>query len=249
MRKPFIYLLSLIKLLLFVPINQTMPVQNTASIRTQINPYYLKAMAAYKKLEPKLPREELRAITTIGILNGAKQAEQQMEKNLIEVIKDLLLNTNMNDKSYVLPKIEKIEDQLLRDSKALEILTKSFDMVTKTKDVKKFRQEMLDILRDMKDPKIMANKNSESDVGKRVAMLRKQILKQVSFMKHSVNDKIDYTLEYLIDHADIDGPLAKAGNKVLKKRQTDKEKGDEEEGEPAKIRQIKSLLTEVIMKS
>ncbi|KAM7347670.1 uncharacterized protein ACRADG_007189 [Cochliomyia hominivorax] len=216
-----------------------MPVQNPAYLRTQINPYFLKAMAAYKKLEPKLSREELRAITTIGILNGAKQAEVEMEKNLIKVVKDFLLNTNMSDKENVLPKIQKIEEQLRRDKKALEILTKSFDMATKTKNIKKIREEMSNILKDFNKQKSekKENNNNESDVGKRVALLREQILQQVNFMKYDVNDKIDYTLEYLIDHANGKGPLAKARDKVLKKRQTEKE-------EPAEIRQIKSLLTE-----
>ncbi|XP_037811049.1 uncharacterized protein LOC119603169 [Lucilia sericata] len=238
MRKPCISSIW-ISLLLSAHLCRSVPVQKTSNLRAQINPYYLKAMAAYKKLEPKLPREELRAITTIGILNGAKQAEQLMEKNLIDVVKDLLLNTNMSDKNLVLPKIEKIEDQLDRDQKALDILTKSLDMATKSKDAKTFKQEMLDILKTLKDPTLADGvfRNSESDVGKRVAQLRKQILKQVNLMKHVVDDKIDYTLEYLIEHAEDDGPLAKASNKVLKKRQTEKE-------EPARIRQIKSLLTE-----
>lgn len=78
-------------------------------------------------------------------------------------------------------------------------------------------------------------------MGKRVAQLRRQILKQVDLMKNGVDDKIDYTLEYLVEHAEDGGPLAKASHKVLKKRQT-----EAEAEEPARIRQIKSLLTEVI---
>ncbi|XP_023295249.2 uncharacterized protein LOC111678211 [Lucilia cuprina] len=238
MRKPCISLIW-ISLLISAHLCRSVPVQKNSNLRAQINPYYLKAMAAYKKLEPKLPREELRAITTIGILNGAKQAEQQMEKNLIDVVKDLLLNTNISDKNVVLPKIEKIEDQLNRDQKALDILTKSLDMATKSKDAKTFKQEMLDILKTLKDPTLADDVlgSGESDVGKRVAQLRKQILKQVNLMKNIVDDKIDFTLEYLIEHAEDNGPLAKASNRVLKKRQTEKE-------EPARIRQIKSLLTE-----
>lgn len=219
----------------------SVPVQKKTILRAQLNPYYLKAMAAYRKMEPKLPRDELRAITTIGILNGAKQAEQQMEKNLIEVVKDLLLNTNMSDKDKVFPKIEKIENQLERDRRALEILTKSLDIATKRKDVKTFRDEMMDMLKDLKNPSRSDSATDDAtDVGARVAHLRKQILKQVNLMKHTVDDKIDFTLNYLIDHADNDGPLAKASNKVIKKRQVDNE-------EPARIRQIKSILTEVII--
>lgn len=87
MRNPCISFYCLI-LIMCAQLSRSVPVPKTSAIRAKINPYYLKAMAAYKKLEPKLPREELRAITTIGILNGAKQAEQQMEKNIIEVVKD-----------------------------------------------------------------------------------------------------------------------------------------------------------------
>lgn len=242
MRKPFINASLFLALILCSHLCCSVPVQKTSTIRAQLNPYYLKAMAAYRKLEPKLPRAELQAITTIGILNGAKQTEHQMEKNLIEVVKDLLLNTNISDKEKVFPKIEKIEIQLERDQKALEILTKSLDMATKKKDVKTFRTEMLDMLKDLKNPSRSDNKSDEdkTDVGSRVAHLRKQILKQVNLMKHIVDDKIDFTLDYLIEHAANDGPLAKASNKVIRKRQVEKE-------EPARIRQIKSILTEVIV--
>lgn len=240
MRKPCITI-SLITLIICADICRSVPVpKSSSSLQAKINPYYIKAMAAYKKLQPKLPREELRALTTIGILNGAKQAEKQMEKNLIEVVKDLLLNTNMSDNTNVLPKIEKIEAQLDRDQKSLEILTKALDMATKTKDSKTFKKEMQDLLESFKKSSAKtSNKNSESDVGQRVAMLRQQILKQVDMMKNVVDDKIDHTLDYLIEHADADGLLAKASNKVIRKRQVEKE-------EPARIRQIQSLLTEVI---
>lgn len=241
MRKPFINSSLFVALILCNHLCCSVPVQKISNIRAQLNPYYLKAMAAYRKLEPKLPREEIQAITTIGILNGAKQTEQQMEKNLIEIVKDLLLNTNMSDKEKVFPKIEKIEIQLERDQKALEILTKSLDMATKKKDVKTFRTEMLDMLKDLKNPSRSDNESdNETDVGSKVAHLRKQILKQVNLMKNIVEDKIDFTLDYLIEHAANNGPLAKASNKVIKKRQVEKE-------EPARIRQIKSILTEVMV--
>ncbi|XP_061386150.1 uncharacterized protein LOC133321065 [Musca vetustissima] len=235
MRKPCIAL-SFAALLLCADIIKCAPAQK--SLQAKLNPYYLKAMAAYKKLESKLPREELRAITTIGILNGAKEAEQQMERHLIEEVKDLLLNTNVNNRETVLPKIEKIEEQLNRDQKALEILTKSMDLAMKTKDVKTFHKEIQEIAASLKEKTGDGTTGSdENNVGKKVSHLRKHILQQMNLMKHVVDDKIDDTLDYLIEHADNDGVLAKASTKVVRKRQTDQE-------EEAEIRQIKSILTE-----
>uniref|UniRef100_A0A1I8M5T1 Uncharacterized protein n=1 Tax=Musca domestica TaxID=7370 RepID=A0A1I8M5T1_MUSDO len=235
MRKPCIAL-TFATLIICADIIKSAPVQK--SLQAKLNPYYLKAMAAYKKLESKLPREDLRAITTIGILNGAKEAEQQMERHLIEEVKDLLLNTNVNKQEMVLPKIEKIEEQLNRDKKALEILTKSMDLAMKTKDVKTFHKEIRDIAASLKDKEsATASDSDENSVGKKVSQLRKHILQQMNLMKHVVDDKIDNTLDYLIEHADNDGVLAKASTKIVRKRHVDQE-------EPAQIRQIKSILTE-----
>lgn len=236
MRKPCIGIIF-ITLIICADITRSAPVQK--SLQTKLNPYYLKAMAAYKKLESKLPREELRALTTIGILNGAKEAEQQMERHLIEVVKDLLLNTNIHDKDNVLPKIEMIEEQLQRDQKALEILTKSMDLAMKSKDVKTFHREMQSIAESLQvKSSDSETSDGDSDVGKKVAQLRQHILQQMNLMKHVVDDKIDDTLDYLIEHADSNGLLAKASTKVIRKRHADRE-------EPATIRQIKSILTEV----
>ncbi|XP_073831752.1 uncharacterized protein [Musca autumnalis] len=236
MRKPCIAL-TFATLLICADIIKSAPMQK--SLKTKLNPYYLKAMAAYKKLESKLPREDLRAITTIGILNGAKQAEEQMERHLIEEVKDLLLNTEVNNKDKVLPKIEKIEEQLNRDQKALEILTKSMDLAMQTKDVKTFHKEIRDIAESLKEKAssdVTASRD-ENNVGTKVSQLRKHILQQMNLMKHVVDDKIDDTLDYLIEHANNNGVLAKASSKIVRKRQTDRE-------EPAEIRQIKSILTE-----
>ncbi|XP_075156188.1 uncharacterized protein LOC142229509 [Haematobia irritans] len=230
MRKPCIAILFL-TLIICADIITSAPMKK--SLQAKLNPYYLQAMAAYKKLESKLPREELRAITTIGILNGAKHAEQQMERHLIEAVTDLVHNTNMDDRKSILPKIDRIEEQLNRDQKALEILTKSMDLATKSKDVKTFNKEIQNIAAELKNKSTHDTEDlNDVNVGKKVAQLRRHILQQMNLMKHVVDDKIDDTLDYLIDHADSNGLLAKA-TKIVRKRNADIE-------EPATIRQIKA---------
>ncbi|XP_013103264.2 uncharacterized protein LOC106084245 [Stomoxys calcitrans] len=235
MRKPCIAI-TFLTLIICADITRCAPAKK--SLKTKLNPYYLQAMAAYKKLESKLPREELRAITTIGILNGAKQAEQQMERHLIDAVKDLVLSTNINDMDSVLPKIEKIEEQMNRDQTALEILTKSMDLVTKTKDMKTFNKEIQGLAEDLKakPAQTLVGESSDTNVGKKVGQLRRHILQQMDLMKRVVDDKIDDTLDYIIVNADSDSLIGKA-TKVVRKRNADRE-------EPARIQQIKSDVTE-----
>ncbi|KAH8416542.1 hypothetical protein KR222_008301 [Zaprionus bogoriensis] len=226
---------------------------------------YLRAISAYRRLERSLPPQELRALTGLGLLNGARQAEQQMEQHLVQSIKELLLQTDLQQGDQVLPKIDRIEQQLARDKRALNILSSAMDVLSSTKNEQQFRQELRELLQQQQLQRLELQMQLQSEpaeqsleLGERLGQLRLQILQQVPQMKNELETKIDRALEHIVKQAPADGPLARASLKVLHKReagaqqpaekqevQREREKENLLSREPSEMRVIKSILTEV----
>ncbi|XP_020802079.1 uncharacterized protein LOC110179060 isoform X1 [Drosophila serrata] len=225
----------------------------------ELQAHYLKAITAYRRLERILPREELRAVTGIGVLNGARQAEEQMEQNLVEAIRELVHQTNLTESNLVLAKIDAIEHQLSRDQRALGILTRVMDVLAHSKDDHEFRSELKEMAQQQKaeelhQQELSADITDKPHLGERLGQLRLNILKQVPQMKTELEAKIEGALQHLLETASEDGVLAKAKQKVIHKRQVKKEKEaelEEQEEQPGKqqempqeMRIIKSILSE-----
>ncbi|KAH8287087.1 hypothetical protein KR054_002217 [Drosophila jambulina] len=224
----------------------------------ELQSHYLKAITAYRRLERILPRQELRALTGIGVLNGAREAEEQMEQNLVEAIRELVHQTNLTESNQVLAKIDAIEQQLSRDQRALEILARVMDVLARSKDDHEFRTELKEMAQRQKadelhQQELSADITDQPHLGERLGQLRLHILRQVPQMKTELEAKIEGALQHLLETASEDGVLAKAKQKVIHKRQVKKEKeADFEEQEtpeeqqemPQEMRIIKSILSE-----
>nr|XP_036222005.1 uncharacterized protein LOC106621819 [Bactrocera oleae] len=250
MRKPFLAIVAII-LIVLAQVIISAPVRK--SIRVQLNADYVRAMGAYKRLEPSLSREELRVITTLGILNGARQAEQLMERNLVDIVRGLLFEASELNDDELVAKMQNIEKQLARDYRALLILTSAMDLVTGEKDVFDFKADMQQTLQqirrqsvgDVDDEASQENIEQygktvdENNVAERVGALRRQILQQVRAMKSLVNEKVTQTLDYLITKADKGSLLEQASKKVVRKRNV-----VETPEVPAEVRMIESILNE-----
>uniref|UniRef100_A0A1B0FJ28 Uncharacterized protein n=1 Tax=Glossina morsitans morsitans TaxID=37546 RepID=A0A1B0FJ28_GLOMM len=191
--------------LMYINLVNSLPIKKPLQVPLTSN--YIRAIAAYRKLEPYLSQQELRTITVLGIVNGIKEVEKQMEKHLIIELNDFLSNTDMSDRETVLPRIEKIEQQLQRDQKALEILVNSMDLAMKNKHVKAYKKELHDMLRSVRRENRTSNENIEiSDI---IGNLRKNILKQIDMMKNVVDTKVNRTVDYLIKNANINDIIAR----------------------------------------
>ncbi|KMZ09015.1 uncharacterized protein Dsimw501_GD16045, isoform A [Drosophila simulans] len=223
--------------------------------------HYLQAITAYRRLERILPKEELHALTGIGLLNGARQAEEQMEQNLVEAVRELLFQMNLTESGRVMSKIDAIEQQLSRDQRALEILNRVMDVVSQAKDDHDFRVELREMAQQQKEEELYnqelsADLTDQPKLGERLGKLRRNIIKQVPQMKNELEAKIDKALQHLLEQAGEDGVLAKAKQKVIHKRQikngTKQRKQEnretQEEAEqrqiPEEMRIIKSILSE-----
>lgn len=229
----------------------------------ELQSHYLKAITAYRRLERILPKQELRALTGIGVLNGARQAEEQMEQNLVEAVRELVQQTNLTASDRVLAKIDAIEHQLSRDQRALDILARVMDVLSRAKDDHEFRAELREMAQQQREEEqyqqvLSADITDQPRLGERLGQLRQNILKQVPQMKTELEAKIEGALRHLLATASEDGVLAKAKQKVIHKRQVKKHKEkeeheeQEEEQEPAEQQQmpqemriIKSILSEV----
>ncbi|XP_053949271.1 uncharacterized protein LOC128857544 [Anastrepha ludens] len=250
MQKPFLVVVVVL-LIVLTQVIISAPVRK--SMRIQLNADYLRAMGAYKRLESRFPREELQVITTIGILNGAQHAEQQMERNLVAIVKELLFGANELSDDELVAKVENIEKQLVRDHRALLILTSAMDLVTGAKDVYDFKSDMQQTLQqirrhsegekeesDSSQATEVPDKISEaSTAAERLAALRRLITQKVRAMKMLVEEKVTHTLDYLIAEANEGSLLEQASKKVVRKRNV-----EEVREVPAEVRMIKSILTE-----
>ncbi|XP_054729219.1 uncharacterized protein LOC129238202 [Anastrepha obliqua] len=250
MRKPFLVVVVVL-LIVLTQVIISAPVRK--SMRIQLNADYLRAMGAYKRLESRFPREELQVITTIAILNGAQHAEQQMERNLVAIVRELLFGAAELSDDELVAKVENIEKQLVRDHRALLILTSAMDLVTGAKDVYDFKSDMQQTLQqirrhsegekeesDSSQATEVPNKISEaSTAAERLAALRRLITQKVRAMKTLVEEKVTHTLDYLIAEANEGSLLEQASKKVVRKRNV-----EEVREVPAEVRMIKSILTE-----
>ncbi|XP_017114313.1 putative uncharacterized protein DDB_G0271606 isoform X3 [Drosophila elegans] len=242
-------------------------VESRPSRPMELQSHYVQAIAAYRRLERILPKEELRAVTSLGLLNGARQAEEQMEQHLVKAIRDLLLQMNLTESgSVMMGKIDAIEEQLLRDQRALEILTRVMDVVSQAKDDHEFRAELRQMAQQQKEEELLnqqlsADLTDQPKLGQRLGQLRSHIIRQVPQLKNELEAKIELALQHLLQHAAEDGLLGRAKQKVLHKRQIKKgvdqrkqqqqkqqEQQEQDEAEqrqmPEEMRIIKSILSE-----
>ncbi|XP_034103835.1 keratin, type I cytoskeletal 10 [Drosophila albomicans] len=215
----------------------------------QMQSQYLRAITTYRRLERSLPPQELRALTALGLLNGARQAEEQMEQHLVQEIKELLQETDLQQGNQVMLKIDEIEQELMRDKRALNILSSAVDVLGTTKNEQQFRQDLRSIL-EQERSEFQQNQQSHNSIdqlqlGERLGQLRLHILEQIPQMKSTLESKIEAALEQILKQATVDGPLAKASLKVLHKRAAEPEQTEEKPVErPKEMHVIKSILSE-----
>ncbi|XP_062141072.1 uncharacterized protein LOC133849180 [Drosophila sulfurigaster albostrigata] len=215
----------------------------------QMQSQYLRAITTYRRLERTLPPQELRALTALGLLNGARQAEEQMEQHLVQEIKELLQETDLQQGNQVMLKIDEIEQELMRDKRALNILSSAVDVLGTTKNEQQFRQDLRSILEqersEFQQQQQSHNSIDQLQLGERLGQLRLHILEQIPQMKNTLESKIEAALEQILKQATVDGPLAKASLKVLHKRAAEPEQTEEKPVErPKEMHVIKSILSE-----
>ncbi|XP_032308324.1 uncharacterized protein LOC6501903 isoform X2 [Drosophila ananassae] len=227
----------------------------------ELQSHYLKAIAAHRRLERVLEKEELLAVMAIGLLNGARQAEAQMEQHLADGVRELLEKMNFTESSRIVSHIDAIEHQMARDRRALDILTRAVDVLAQKKDEQEFLGQLRDMAQQQREEELLqqelsADVTDQPHLGERLGRLRRNILKQVPQMKLDLDVKIEKALKHFLDEAPEDGVLAKAKGKMTRKRQAnrldqDSRREQDQQQEPSErqeipeeMRIIKSILSE-----
>lgn len=172
------------------------------NFKRQMSPMYVKAMAAYKKLEQIKTQPELRAITTIGVVNGVMQTKKLLRQDLIVKTKDLLNNLDKKSDRENLKKIKDIEDQIDRDTQAIGVLSKSLDLASKVITPQEFRSDLRTTLKDfqknrLKPEQIVQEMNATIDVNEKIDELKSKILDHLKNMDDSILSRINSTVHYL----------------------------------------------------
>lgn len=97
--------------------------------------------------ENKIKRQTL---ATIGIINGALGAESRMEDYLAGLTAEFLDNVSKRSFDENMKKIEKIEQQMERDKKAIAILNSSLELARKSKNLQEYKSETKKIIAEVK---------------------------------------------------------------------------------------------------
>ncbi|XP_070132635.1 uncharacterized protein [Drosophila bipectinata] len=227
----------------------------------ELQSHYLKAIAAHRRLERVLEKQELLAVMGIGLLNGARQAEAQMEQHLADGVRELLEKINFTESSRIVSDIDAIEHQMSRDRRALDILTRAVDVLAQKKDEQEFLGQLRDMAQQQREEELLqqelsADLTDTPQLGERLGRLRRNILKQVPQMKLELDVKIEKALKHFLDEAPENGVLAKAKGKMTRKRQANRPEQDlrreqdqqpepsERQEIPEEMRIIKSILSE-----
>ncbi|KAH8274684.1 hypothetical protein KR018_005101 [Drosophila ironensis] len=251
--------LAMLGLLLLGILAQAEAKPQAQPLQLQLQSHYLRAMAAYRRLERVLPRQEVRALAGIGLLNGARQAENDMEEHLVAVVRELLHQMNLTEGSpppRLVSKIDAIEYQLSRDRTALEILARAMDVLSRAKDDRQFRAELHEMAQRQTEEELLQQELSanlvdpDGDLVERLTRLRSHIQQQVPQMKQQLETKIGRALQHILAEAAEDGVLAKASRRAVHKRHAVERKAEREQQPqeqrlvPEEMRVIKSILSE-----
>lgn len=186
----------------FIALSLVESAPQSLKFNRQMSPMYRKAMSAYKKLEQSKTQPELRAITTIGVVNGAMQTRKLLRQDLIAKTKDLLNNLDQKSDAENLKKIKEIEDQIERDNQAIGVLGKSLDLASKVITPQEYRNDLKNTLKDfqrnrLKPEKLVQESNKTVDVNEKIDELKTKILDHLKNMDDTITSKVNSTVTYL----------------------------------------------------
>ncbi|KAL7742861.1 hypothetical protein ACLKA6_016228 [Drosophila palustris] len=204
---------------------------------------YLRAITAYRRLERSLPPQDLRSLIALGILNGALQTEHQMEENLVQVIKRFLQETDLQASNQVLPKIDEIKKELVRDQRALNILGSAIDLLSGTKSEQQLSQDLRNI-REQQPFDFQPGSEEQAQLGEILRQLRLYILTKIPQMRIDLDTKITNALEQILKQGTVDGPLAKIYHKVPHKRAANEHLKEQQGDNRKEIHTVTSIMSE-----
>lgn len=115
-----------------------------------VNPFTNPALQAnlltfvtkYRKLREKKSPVEMRAITTVGLVQGALSAKDLMKSNLDKIANDLIAEFNVSTPKQNMQKLIYLEETMEHDRASIEVFNNMMQLVRDAKSFDEFKKEM-----------------------------------------------------------------------------------------------------------
>lgn len=150
---------------------------------------------------------KLKKTATMGILVGAIQAEEKMEKNLMDMLLDLFKSVKLPKVSnkQTMQKMQAIESVMDRDKKAVRILNVAMTLAMASTSLMEYQNTLKSIAMEdvtSKKLKLAETKKSSSAPSNKQTMqkmdsLKKDVVDHIRFMRSTLTKSAEDTLKYL----------------------------------------------------
>lgn len=104
----------------------------------------------FKELHAYLSPEEVRIVTTLGLVTGILRAEESMREHLYVLTDDLLGKYNSRKAKDNMEKLVAVEKTINRDKSMVKVLNNMLKYARNATTMDDFQTEMLDILKEVR---------------------------------------------------------------------------------------------------
>lgn len=162
-KKELLFLISIlisVEAITFTPISYDVNKMAPVKVRNvrKVNPLQASKELAknvdfarlFKNLRQSRSPEEIRIVSTLGLLSGALQVEETIRENLYQMTDDLLASFNTSTPKENMNKLIAIEETINRDKSAVSILNGMLQYARNVTTLEAFEKDMKQILREVR---------------------------------------------------------------------------------------------------
>lgn len=104
----------------------------------------------FKNLHRYLSPDEVRIVTTLGLLSGALKVEESMRENLYILTDDLLASINVTTPKENMKKLTTVEETINRDKSVVKVLNEMLKYARNETTLDALQKDMADILKQVR---------------------------------------------------------------------------------------------------
>lgn len=114
-----------------------------------VHAYLSEFVKDYQKVQAKKSKEEMKRITTLGILSGIIKVEDKMKEHLSNMTKGLLNTFTTLSTEEVMTRLFALENTMDRDKKAIAILNSALEFARSAKTHEEYVEDIEMIAREV----------------------------------------------------------------------------------------------------
>ncbi|XP_031625443.1 uncharacterized protein LOC116342091 [Contarinia nasturtii] len=160
----------------------------------------------FKNLRQNRSPEEIRIVSTLGLLSGALQVEEAIRENLYEMTDDLLASFNKSTPKENMNKLMAIEETINRDKSAVSILNGMLQYARNVTTLDALENDLKQILREntaaskrLRSKKYTLNREIGERTGQNSASTGKLLTRSGMNLKYTMKEKL-YDVREMIDN-------------------------------------------------